>query len=274
MAVGGQHGGSGDIDGQTGYQERVVGGIVHGRLQVGQGFVGKVALVQEIVLVLGHLTLHLHHVGPTLLAKVEHAAGLHQQCLRVAQFLLGEGDGATGVDSINVFLHHAHGLVVAGFGNGTLCRSPVEAGLLEGVPGGTAVEERHRGSECIVVVERGDIIIGVGLRVDVAAPAVLSVDLRRHRGQKVEQCRAVVSVLLLLLERLPSHLGGVLAGVGDAAVQAPWFLPLDAQAHEEAHDEDIMLCFHTLFTLPKACQKRKSLFIKLLRDITTNTSVQ
>lgn len=49
----------------------------------------------------------------------------------------------------------------------------VEAGLPEGVPGGTAVEERHRGAESIVVVERGDIIIGVGLRVDVAAPGCI-----------------------------------------------------------------------------------------------------
>ena len=210
--------------------------------------------MQQVVVVLSHLTLHLHHVRPALLAQFVQSARLCQQSLRVGKLSVGKFYRLDGIHGVDKLLHHVYGLVVLSLLQRRGSRILGYAGLAERVPCVPPVNHRQRRTYLIAVVECSNIVICVGLRVDVSSPVVLSAHLGRDAWQEVEQRGAVFRQGLFLLYALASHFGSMLNGITDAAVERPFLLCAGSPRGGKCESNYGNFHIHTPLSLPKSCQ--------------------
>lgn len=200
--------------------------------------------MQQVVVVFGHLTFHLHHVGTCLFALLKQGLRLAEHSPAVGKFALGQRDALPLVHGLDKLGHHGHGLVVGGFLQGCLAGGTCQPRLLEGMEGASAVKECHLGPDAVVVLEGRDVVVGVGAGVDVASPVVLCRCLRRYRGQEIELCGFLFIPALRCLHALFAHVIAVFDGVGNAVVHRPPLLCEGCQACQCAYD-DTNVSFHT-----------------------------
>ena len=147
-----------------------------------------IAGIGKLILPVGQVGLHLDDVGMALLPQFFLAAGPLQRLLRDSHLLLVHVAEALVVHHVVVRLHHRQAdiglhLLLPGFGD--LHTGPGDLVIVHGLE---AVEQVIPGAHAVVVVERGRVEIGIGLRVDAAAEIVVRIrariDLRGEQGQR------------------------------------------------------------------------------------------
>ena len=84
-----------------------------------------------------------------------------------------------------------------------------------------AVKQRDAGAHTITVVESGDRVVGIGLRIKVTAILVVGVGLRRKsRRESLHYCLTSLPLLVAAVRRLDSHLCGIAHGIFHAVMQS------------------------------------------------------
>ena len=166
--------------------------------------------LNELVLFVGEVGIHLHNIRVTLLSKFLLTAGFCERFLGDLDLSLVDVGQLTVIEHVAVGFHRGEADVSLNLVFLRVAKSDGSLGDLHIVHGLESVEESDAGAYTITVVERGCGDVGVGLRVNRTSEVIVSRAASAYlRGERIEDRIPSRKPCVTIGRLLDPHLGAV-----------------------------------------------------------------
>ena len=227
------------------YRQAAVEGPAHCFFEGEQCLLQLAFGLRQLELALGLFGLHLHDVGVSLASQFLFALGFEEGAVSGGGLQAQHLDESVVVHYLVVGLHRGQAHLVGSLPFLGESHLLLHFGDTQPVDGLEAVEQRDARREGIAVVEGGEVGVGVGFGVEVAAVLVVGVALRADAGREgAEDGLHLFGTLVAAVSGGEAHLGGVAYGVVHTVRQAHR-LSVDRAAAEGEAKQKEGYCFTT-----------------------------